>query len=132
MDIMELGAIGELVGALAVVGSLTFVGWQIRQATAASISSTEFTVTREFNELHRTVLGNPELAKLLMKVEDDEELDTLEERMFRAYGTHLHSTWVGIQQSHTQGSMSEQFFQTFKKDVADHKANLLDTQNGDQ
>ena len=31
MDIMELGAIGELVGGIAVVGSLLYVGLQIRQ-----------------------------------------------------------------------------------------------------
>ncbi len=32
MDIMELGAIGELVGGLAVVGSLIYVGLQVRQS----------------------------------------------------------------------------------------------------
>ena len=31
MDIMELGAIGELVGGVAVVASLIFVGVQVRQ-----------------------------------------------------------------------------------------------------
>ncbi len=31
MDILELGAIGELVGGLAVIGSLIFVGLQVRQ-----------------------------------------------------------------------------------------------------
>ncbi len=33
MDIMELGAIGELVGGLAVIGSLIYVGIQVRQNT---------------------------------------------------------------------------------------------------
>ncbi len=33
MDIMELGAIGELVGGVAVIGSLIFVGLQVRQNT---------------------------------------------------------------------------------------------------
>ena len=32
MDIMELGAIGELVGGVAVVGPLLFVGFQVRQS----------------------------------------------------------------------------------------------------
>lgn len=31
MDIMELGAIGELVGGVAVIGSLIYVGLQVRQ-----------------------------------------------------------------------------------------------------
>ncbi len=33
MNIMELGAIGELVGGVAVIGSLLYVGFQIRQNT---------------------------------------------------------------------------------------------------
>ena len=32
MDIMELGAIGELVGGVAVIGSLIYVGLQVRQS----------------------------------------------------------------------------------------------------
>ena len=32
MDIMELGAIGELVGGVAVIGSLLYVGLQVRQS----------------------------------------------------------------------------------------------------
>ncbi len=34
MDIMELGAIGELVGGVAVIGSLLYVGLQVRQSEA--------------------------------------------------------------------------------------------------
>ncbi len=36
MDIMELGANGELVGGLAVIGSLIYVGLQVRQNTTHS------------------------------------------------------------------------------------------------
>ena len=32
MDIMELGAIGELVGGVAVIGSLIYVGLQVRHS----------------------------------------------------------------------------------------------------
>ncbi len=44
MDIMELGAIGELVGGAAVIGSLLYVGTQVRQSnrqnTAAAVKDT--------------------------------------------------------------------------------------------
>ena len=36
MDIMELGAIGELVGGVAVIASLIYVGLQLRQNTSAT------------------------------------------------------------------------------------------------
>ncbi len=35
MNIMELGAVGELVGGVAVIGSLIYVGLQVRQNTSA-------------------------------------------------------------------------------------------------
>ena len=34
MDIMELGAIGERVGGVGVIGSLSYVGLRIKQATS--------------------------------------------------------------------------------------------------
>ena len=40
MDIMELGAIGELVGGVAVIASLLYVGRQLRQSAAATRGST--------------------------------------------------------------------------------------------
>ena len=36
MDIMELGAIGELVGGVAVIASLLYVGFQVRQSTSVA------------------------------------------------------------------------------------------------
>jgi len=39
MDIMELGAIGELVGGIAVVVSLIYVGLQLKQGTVATRSN---------------------------------------------------------------------------------------------
>lgn len=45
MDIMELGAIGELVGGVAVIGSLIYVGIQIRHGAAAARSSAHHTAS---------------------------------------------------------------------------------------
>ena len=49
MDIMELGAIGELVGALAVVGSLLFVGLQVRQSNALNRAESIRAFARDYN-----------------------------------------------------------------------------------
>ncbi len=39
MDIMELGAIGELVGGVAVIASLIYVGLQVRHGSRAAQQS---------------------------------------------------------------------------------------------
>ncbi len=48
MNIMELGAIGELVGGVAVIGSLIYVGLQVRQSTEQ---------TRQSNAIERAQAG---------------------------------------------------------------------------
>jgi len=45
MNILELGVIGELVGGIAVVASLLFVGLQIRGNTRTSAAATPGSVT---------------------------------------------------------------------------------------
>ncbi len=49
MDIMELGAIGELVGGVAVIGSLIYVGLQVRQSAAAAHVASATAVMEGFN-----------------------------------------------------------------------------------
>jgi len=39
MDIIELGAVGELVGGFAVIGSLIYLGFQVRQSAVAARSA---------------------------------------------------------------------------------------------
>ena len=48
MDIMELGAIGELVSGLAVVGSLLYVGLQVRQSNRLEKAESVRAVTRDY------------------------------------------------------------------------------------
>ncbi len=45
---MELGAIGELVGALAVIGSLVYVGLQIRQSNRLEKAESVRATTRDY------------------------------------------------------------------------------------
>ena len=50
MDIMELGAIGELVGGVAVIGSLIFVGIQLRTTTKTLRAQSSYEAISKINE----------------------------------------------------------------------------------
>ncbi len=50
MDIMELGAVGELVGGLAVIGSLLYVGMQIRKGSISENARAFESVTYSWDE----------------------------------------------------------------------------------
>ena len=49
MDIMELGAIGELVGGVAVVASLIYVGLQVRQSNSINRAESVRSFVRDYN-----------------------------------------------------------------------------------
>ncbi len=67
MDIMELGAIGELVGGVAEIGSLLYVGLQVRQNTAATRAASHHAITDSFNEGNLALARDPALADLWVK-----------------------------------------------------------------
>ncbi|NIU06744.1 MAG: hypothetical protein GWO40_21170 [Gammaproteobacteria bacterium] len=60
MSIMELGAIGELVGGVAVIASLLFVGIQIRRGNETDSLSASLGVQRSLNECVQFLTANPE------------------------------------------------------------------------
>ena len=58
MDIMELGAIGELVGGVAVIGSLIFVGMQVRHSNAINRAESVRAFVRDYNTFLYRILEN--------------------------------------------------------------------------
>ena len=67
MDIMELGAIGELVGGVAVIGSLIYVGLQVRQNTKALSSSTFHAVATSISGITSSIAAESELSTFVEK-----------------------------------------------------------------
>ena len=65
MDIMELGAIGELVGGLAVIGSLIYVGLQVRQSTRAQNNAAVDTAIDTVLRMNNLIAADGDLARLM-------------------------------------------------------------------
>ncbi len=51
MTLMEWGAMGELVGGIAIIGSLIYVGLQVKQGTQASRAATSQAFSFQYSEL---------------------------------------------------------------------------------
>ncbi len=62
MDIMELGALGELVGAVAVVATLVYLAVGIRRNTDSVNTARYETITLGFNDINGILAGDEELA----------------------------------------------------------------------
>ena len=63
MDIMELGAIGELVGGMAVIASLIYVGLQVRQSNAINRAESIRSFVRDYNTFLYKILENDDVMR---------------------------------------------------------------------
>jgi hypothetical protein len=64
MNWNAISAIGQIVGAVAVVVSLVYLGRQIRQGARASLAQTELEATRMWSEYHARVAHSPDMARI--------------------------------------------------------------------
>jgi hypothetical protein len=83
MNWNAVGAIGEILGALAVFISLVYLASQIRANTLQSRASMAASITVEQSRLLES-LGDPSLAKVAMKLVQGEVLDPVERFRFVA------------------------------------------------
>ncbi len=58
MNIMELGALGEFIGAFGVIASIVYVGLQVRQNTRAVRSETRFALANSMSQAHYEIATN--------------------------------------------------------------------------
>ena len=76
-----IGAIGEIIGAGAVVISVIYLSLQVKQNTSAMRSLTHqehFNAAQDYNTV---IASNPDFAKLIVKADDDNENLTASERI---------------------------------------------------
>ena len=90
MDVMALGAIGELVGGVAVVGSLIYVGFQVRQNTISIRGSNSQGVSDAALRYVTTLGSSPQVALTLNRGLAGEQLDAGEQAQF----TYLYHGWL--------------------------------------
>jgi hypothetical protein len=64
MTLEELAYISQIVGVVAVLASLIFVGLQIRQNTRALKATSHHAVTDSFNAINTLILSDPKVARL--------------------------------------------------------------------
>lgn len=75
MDWSAVGAVGEVLGALAVVVSLVYVGAQVRLNTAAIRAETAREVVASIRAVNTAIASDPELNRIFMTyVEDPDAL----------------------------------------------------------
>ena len=118
MNIMELGAIGELVVGVAVLATLLYLAIQIRHSAESSFASTQSGIHAEFNRFHEMGIASPELLAAIELAATGEELDPLQRRQFHHFAFRLVNQWLSVQVAYDHGSVDDEYFAFIKEDVA--------------
>ncbi len=107
MNILELGAIGELAGGVAVIGSLLYLAAQVRQNTNTARASADLEAAKQMADWHSRVSDNPALAALWDgAVGDSHEMDVDERRRFRWFIAEYFFMAEGLYRQYRRGLLS--------------------------
>ena len=86
MTVVELGAIGEFVGAIAVVTTLIYLAAQIRQNTQTLQAAAVDASVGRINEVRRSLYEDAELTLIYLEgLADPEVLDDIRRARFRTF-----------------------------------------------
>jgi len=109
MNILELGAIGELVGGVAVIASLVYVGLHIRRNTAVTRAASHHAFTDSINQINLEMVRDPVVADLWLRGSEDRSALDVNERwrfdalmlsLFHVFETLFFESQVGAGDQH--------------------------------
>jgi len=123
MDILELGAIGELVGGVAVVASLLFVGVQVRTSAHDQRVAAARGATRELPNVVHGVISNQDSAAIWLKgMNTFGELNTAERLRFSALVGHAFRLFEQLYYQNRDGGVESEVWDGFQNQLRDFAA----------
>lgn len=103
-----IAAIGEMVGAVAVVISLLYLGRQVREGARAELASTEMEAARMWSEFHTRVAHSPDMARIWDTAHTDHDsLEPVERQRFVWLIAEYFFLVEGLFKQHGRGYLSD-------------------------
>jgi len=112
-----LGAIGELVGAIAVVVTLLYVGRQIHQANTQSQASARYSFIEAYGHMNTTITGSKEVASVFRRGLKGLDLDEDEGLQFFALIGQFLNTWSALFDLHKEGLLPDNQWTMVRLDI---------------
>ena len=105
-----IGAVGEVLGAVAVVVSLLYLAIQMRSQSRETRLSTINNSLAEWNSLLALVANSPELADIWNRGLKNETLPEEEEVRFRAFANSYFRVIEGLYLQHLEGRLDDRIW----------------------
>ena len=111
--------VAEAAGIVALLASLVFLAMEIKQSNKIAIASIQYDILSDFNEYHRLVLADPEVAEFIsiLKNADDRALSPAGEARAHAFVTNFINIWYVIHTAHENGQLTDDTYQVYLEDV---------------
>ena len=119
MNWEALGAVGEIVAAVAVVVTLGYLAVQMRQNTATVATSTYESVMSGYNELNLTIASDPDLGRIVhvgMYTPDD--LDESERIRFAFFIRAVSNQYLKLLRLYEKGVFPPNEWENYGREVA--------------
>jgi hypothetical protein len=114
MNWEAIGAVGEIIGAIAVVGTIGYLALQTRQANRLARANAVLSLQSEMRSHRGAVVFDPELSRIIAKVEENigDELSEMDRFKLRV---RLESTLSSIESVYIQYESGVITFSDIKK-----------------
>ena len=110
MNWEAIGAIGEIIGAIAVFVSLIYLAMQVRGSLKQSRAMMASNITMEQSNVMASISNDRGLAEIFQKLEAGEEARPVENIQLRFLLVRVTHVYAGIQSAFENGQLDEGFY----------------------
>lgn len=111
--------VGELVGLIGVIGSLVFVGLEVRQSTIATRAATDASVADGFRELNLMMASSPELARAMTAWADDPgAAPPADKFLILGAWRALFYSWSNGHRQHVNGTLDPAIYEAVVREIS--------------
>lgn len=114
MNWEAIGAVGEILGAVAVIATLMYLARQLNQSMASSHSAATDRIIRTFDEINRMLTTNGTLRETLLK---ETELTPSEREQYFQFVVLYCNVWWSAQLEFDRGQIPEELYLGAAQDV---------------
>lgn len=111
LSIQDWGALGELIGSIAVIVSLIYLAAQIRLNTRATYVATLQEIQRDWRQINEP--ADSRISVAVQKERDGEELTPNERFYLRSYFLRHMRTYENLWYAHHQGQLPDALFEGY-------------------
>ncbi len=109
-----IGAVGEILGAIAVFVTLIYLASQIKQSNNLARFTAMKEILNQFNHLNQMVATDSELRKVLAKTGD---LSADEREQTYNFAMMFCAVWMSVQIAHDNPQLEDAFYESCAEDV---------------